>query len=155
MRGIPLFGTEKCTQLGYLVQDIEKTVEDYAKFLGVPVPPITCTGEYEEAHTEYLGKPTKARCKQAFFDYEDLQLELIEPDEEPSVWRQALDENGDGFHHIAFQIHDMEEKIKLGESMGMKLLHRGRWNEGHYAYLDASDTLHTIVELLENGDFEI
>ncbi len=155
MKEKPVFGTSKCAQVGILVHNMEKSVQAYAAFLGVDVPAICQTGEYEEARTLYLGRPTRARCRQAFFYYNDLQVELIEPDKEPSVWRQALDEKGEGIHHIAFQIENMEETIRLGESLGMKLLQRGRWNGGHYAYLDASSTLHCVVELLENGDFDL
>lgn len=155
MKSNPIFGTEQCTQLGILVHDIEKSSQAYAQLLGVPVPPVQMTGPYEEARTHYLGQPTRARCKQAFFYYGDLQVELIEPDFEPSVWRQALDENGEGLHHVAFQVQDMEEQIRRGEAMGMKLLQRGRWDTGHYAYLDATESLHVIIELLENGRFEI
>ena len=119
----PLFETAKCTQLGILVHDIEKSSQAYAAFLGVPVPPVQMTGVYEDAHTTYLGQPTKARCKQAFFYYGDLEVELLEPDHEPSVWRQALDENGEGLHHVAFRVQGMDEMIRRGESQGMKLLH--------------------------------
>ena len=76
----PLFETAKCTQLGILVHDIEKSSQAYAAFLGVPVPPVQVTGVYEDTHTIYLGQPTKARCKQAFFYYGDLEVELLEPD---------------------------------------------------------------------------
>lgn len=126
MKEKPVFGTSKCAQVGILVHNMEKSVQAYAAFLGVDVPAICQTGEYEEARTLYLGRPTRARCRQAFFYYNDLQVELIEPDKEPSVWRQALDEKGEGIHHIAFQIENMEETIRLGESLGMKLLQRGR-----------------------------
>ena len=119
------------------------------------MPPVQMTGVYEDAHTTYLGQPTKARCKQAFFYYGDLEVELLEPDHEPSVWRQALDENGEGLHHVAFRVQGMDEMIRRGESQGMKLLQRGRWATGHYAYLDATESLHVIIELLENGQFEV
>ena len=155
MKENPLFETAKCTQLGILVHDIEKSSQAYAAFLGVPVPPVQMTGVYEDAHTTYLGQPTKARCKQAFFYYGDLEVELLEPDHEPSVWRQALDENGEGLHHVAFRVQGMDEMIRRGESQGMKLLQRGRWATGHFAYLDATEFLHVIIELLENGQFEV
>lgn len=53
-----------------------------------------------------------------------LEVELLEPDHEPSVWRQALEQNGEGLHHVAFHIEGMEEMIRRGESQGMKLLQR-------------------------------
>lgn len=80
----PLFETAKCTQLGILVHDIEKSSQAYAAFLGVPVPPVQMTGVYEDAHTTYLGQPTKARCKQAFFYYGDLEVELLDPTTSPA-----------------------------------------------------------------------
>ena len=72
-----------------------------------------------------------------------------------SVWRESWDENGEGLHHVAFRVQGMDEMIRRGESQGMKLLQRGRWATGHYAYLDATESLHVIIELLENGQFEV
>ncbi|GFR39044.1 hypothetical protein PRECH8_23400 [Insulibacter thermoxylanivorax] len=59
----------------------------------------------------YNGEVTAARAKLAFFDMGSLQLELIEPDEHPSTWREHLDQHGEGVHHIAFQIQGVQEKL--------------------------------------------
>ena len=56
---------------------------------------------------------------------------------------------------MAFRVQGMDEMIRRGEGQGMKLLQRGRWATGHYAYLDATESLHVIIELLENGQFEV
>lgn len=146
----PIFGTNLCTQIGILVHDIEKAAQDYADFFGVPKPPIGITGEYNNAKTEYLGQPTLARTKQAFFDIgPNIQIELLEPDHEPSTWRRDLDQNGEGVHHIAFNIEGMQKNIEIGVKSGMKLLQKGQWDTGRYAYLDAVDTLKLTLELLE------
>ena len=89
--------------------DIEKTNEKYAAFFSVEKPPITQTGTYEQAHTEPEGKPARARCGQSFSNIEpNIDIELIEPDQEPSVWREGPDKNGEGIHHIAFSVKDMD-----------------------------------------------
>ena len=49
MKEKPVFGTSKCAQVGILVHNMEKSVQAYAAFLGVDVPAICQTGEYEEA----------------------------------------------------------------------------------------------------------
>ncbi len=147
----PILGTKVVTQIGILVHDIDKTSAEYAKFLGVDVPQWTETDIEEKAQTKYMGQPSKARAKLAFFDIgENLSLELIQPDHNPSTWRHDLDKNGEGFHHIAFVIKGMQEKITLLEKNGMQLLQTGEYEGGRYAYMDANDSLKLVLELLEN-----
>lgn len=144
-------GTEIVTQIGILVNDIEATAQAYADFLGVPKPPIGMTGPCEEAHTQYLGEPTTARTKQAFFDIgPNIQIELLEPDRAPSTWRHDLDAKGEGVHHIAFNIKGMKEKIQFCVDKGLPLLQTGEWATGRYAYLDATKPLKVLIELLEH-----
>jgi 4-hydroxyphenylpyruvate dioxygenase-like putative hemolysin len=77
-------------------------------------------------------------------------LELIEPNDEPSTWRDDLNKNGEGIHHIAFNIKGMKEIIGKLERNGMPLIQKGEYKGGRYAYIDANDTLKTVLELLEN-----
>ena len=143
-------GTDIVTQIGILVNDIEAAAQAYADFLGVPKPPIGITGPYEEAHTQYLGQPTAARAKQAFFTIgPNIQIELLQPDQSPSTWRHDLDAKGEGVHHIAFNITGMKEKIQLLQDKGLPLLQTGEWATGRYAYVDATQPLKVLIELLE------
>ncbi|HHT07895.1 MAG: VOC family protein [Christensenellales bacterium] len=147
----PILGTNVVTQIGILVHDIDKTSAEYAKFLGVDVPQWTETDIEEKAQTKYMGQPSQARAKLAFFDIgENLNLELIQPDHNPSTWRHDLDKNGEGFHHIAFVIKGMKEKIAVLKANGMQLLQTGEYEGGRYAYMDANDSLKLVMELLEN-----
>lgn len=147
----PILGTNVVTQIGILVHDIDKTSAEYAKFLGVDVPQWTETDIEEKAKTKYMGQPSQARAKLAFFDIgENLSLELIQPDHNPSTWRHDLDKNGEGFHHIAFVIKGMKEKIAVLKANGMQLLQTGEYEGGRYAYMDANDSLKLVLELLEN-----
>jgi Glyoxalase/Bleomycin resistance protein/Dioxygenase superfamily len=77
-------------------------------------------------------------------------LELIEPDENPSTWRESLDKNGEGPHHIAFVVEGMKEKIDALEGRKMSLLQKGEYTGGRYAYVDTLKDLKVIIELLEN-----
>lgn len=145
-----ILGTNIVTQVAFVVHDIEKTSQAYADFLGVEKPEIKITGPYEITGAVYRGQPTKTRAKLAFFKVgENLNIELIEPDHEPSTWREVLDKDGEGFHHIAFVIDGTDEKIAVLEKNGIPLLQRGRSAKGSYAYLDAEKELKTVIELLE------
>ena len=115
--------------------------------------PIGMTGPYEESNAQYLGNPTPARTKQAFFTIgPNIEIELLEPDHEPSTWRHDLDTKGEGVHHIAFNIKGMKEKIQLCVDKGLPLLQTGEWATGRYAYLDATKPLKVLIELLEHDD---
>ena len=139
------------TQIAILVHDIEKSCEEFAAFLGVETPGHIVTGPIEQTKGEYLGKPSDARAKLAFIHVGgNLTIELIEPDEKPSVWRDCLNKNGEGVHHIAFVIKGMKEHIVRMEANGYPLLQKGEYEGGRYAYIDTTRTLKTLVELLEN-----
>lgn len=138
------------TQIGIIVRDIEKTAREYADLFGMAMPAITVTAPVQQSQTEYRGKSTEARAKLAFFNMGSVQLELIQPDEEPSTWREFLDTHGEGVHHIAFQIKGMKETVAKLEAQGMPLVQKGEYTGGRYAYIDALDKLKVIIELLEN-----
>lgn len=145
-----LLGNRVITQIGLVVHDIEKTSRAYAHFFGVDKPDWFWTDAPEIARTEVEGEPSAARAKLAFFDMGSLQLELIEPDEDRSTWRESLDRDGEGFHHIAFVVEGMQDKIGLLERNGHKLLQKGEYTGGRYAYMDTSAELKLLIELLEN-----
>ena len=150
--GNPILGTDLLCQVGILVNDIEKSKKDWAQFLGVEPPEAQLTGDIKEAETKYMGQPSEARCKLAFFHVgPNVDIELIEPDKNPaSTWRHDLDKNGEGFHHIAFVVKGMKEKIEICGKQGFKLLQTGEYTGGRYAYIDANEKLKLVLELLEN-----
>jgi catechol 2,3-dioxygenase-like lactoylglutathione lyase family enzyme len=150
--GNPILGTEILCQVGILTHDIEKTSRDWAAFLGVEPPEVQITGDAREAQTKYLGAPSEARAKLAFFHAgPNVDIELIEPDKNPaSIWRRDLDANGEGFHHIAFVVKGMKEKIEACGKQGFELLQTGEYAGGRYAYIDANEKLKLALELLEN-----
>ena len=144
-----VLGNKVITQIGILVNDIDTVSQAYADFFGVEKPQARLTDAVETAQTEFNGQRSEARAKLAFFDMGSLQLELIEPDQHPSTWRNYLNEHGEGPHHIAFVIEGMKEKIELLGSKGFPLQQKGEFTGGRYAYIDTFPALKVLVELLE------
>jgi methylmalonyl-CoA/ethylmalonyl-CoA epimerase len=145
-----LFGQGTVVQVGVIVRDIEKAAAAYADFLGVAVPKWFWTDTEDIAHTQFKGKLTPARAKLAFIELKNITLEIIEPDQNPSTWREFLDTKGEGIHHIAFEIKRMDEKVALLGKKGMPLLQKGDYEGGRYAYIDGTAKLGLTLELLEN-----
>jgi hypothetical protein len=144
-----ILGSEVIVQIGIVVKDIEKSAKEFSEIFNVPIPEIIITDEYEKAHTEYKGKPTNARAKLAFFNFKNIDIELIEPDNNPSTWREFLDAEGEGVHHIAVFVKGMDEKIEILKNFGMNVIQRGDFTGGRYAYIDSTSKLKIILELLE------
>jgi methylmalonyl-CoA/ethylmalonyl-CoA epimerase len=146
----PVLGNNIVTQIGILVHDIEATSQAWADFFGIDKPQAIITDTVDIAQTELRGGSTEARAKLAFISAGQLQIELIEPDHNPSTWREYLDEHGEGPHHIAFVIDGMKEKILSLQGKGMPLIQKGEYTGGRYAYIDTFPQLKVLVELLEN-----
>ncbi len=145
----------KLAQIGFIVRDIEKTKIEFAKFFDVEVPPTVNSGEFEVTKVEYMGEPAPhSKCKMTFFYFDNVQMELIEPNEGPSEWRTHLETHGEGLHHLAFNVKGMQLHIKNCEDFGMSLLQKGEYRQGNgrYCFLDARDQLKMIVELLERDE---
>ena len=144
----------KIIQIGILVRDIEAATKAWAAFLGRPVPVPALTDGYDVTHAVYRGKPCHGRIYQTAFQLDNLELELIAPadDETPSYWKECLDRDGEGLHHIAFAADDMDASMHKIGALGYEAAQSGVWKDepenGRYAFMDTRDALKCTVELL-------
>ena len=145
----PRFDDKVVFQVAFVTSDIDRTSDWCCRFFDLPPPRIVQTAERSAAQTEYLGEPSDARARLAFFEFGNVTLELIEPNDKPSCWREFLDRNGPGFHHFAFKIRGMKEKVAAFGRDGFPLLQRGEFEGGRYAYIDTEPQLGALIELLE------
>ncbi len=145
-------GTNVVTQVAVLVNDIEKAKKRISEVFGLPEPPLIVTPGYEITETTYKGLPCEATAKLAFFNFGQAQLELIEPDQTPSVWRDYLNEHGECSHHIAFGVRDSEAAATYFAKHDIAVSQQGLYGDrsGMYTYLDSGSKLGALVEILES-----
>lgn len=137
------------SQIAIVVRDVEAAAKAWADILGVETPKAILTDPQEKSHTLYRGAPTQARAKLAFFKLGSVTLELIEPVGGPSTWQEFLDRHGEGVHHFGFVVKDMDGELKNLEAKGAHTVQRGDFPGGRYAYVDATEHLKAILELLQ------
>jgi methylmalonyl-CoA/ethylmalonyl-CoA epimerase len=140
--------TNVAIQVALVVHDVEKTSQAFADLLGVDVPQWRITDTVDKTQAQYKGEPMNARAKLAFFDLGSLSLELIEPVGGPSVWQDFLDAHGQGVHHLAFKVADMDAEVEMLKGKGMPAVQRGNFTGGCYSYIDSTDSLGVMLELL-------
>ena len=148
-----LLPNTKMAHIGIVVKDIETALYNWMHLLGEDKRPnIILAAGHEANPTRYRGKPSTAKAKLAFLNLENIQVELIEPvGEEPSHWREFLETEGEGVHHVAFWVDGIGEvHLKNFEDAGLVPAQTGGWDGGEYAYMDSLESLGVVVELLEN-----
>ena len=148
----PALKPETLCQVGFVVHDIEATAKKYSEAFGLPLPKITVTAGFDKTRTMLNGKPTEATAKQAFFQTGQVVIELLQPDEKPSVWREHLDKHGQGVHHIAFGVADTKASEAALAEHGLKVEQQGLYSDGSgmYTYLESAAQLGVVIELLES-----
>jgi hypothetical protein len=106
----PTLGNNIVIQVGNHCARHRNKARAWSEILGLPLPNIVITDTMDKTQAEYNSEPTPARAKLAFFHMGQLDVELIEPIDGPSTWKDQLDQHGDSLHHIAFEIEGMQGK---------------------------------------------
>jgi methylmalonyl-CoA/ethylmalonyl-CoA epimerase len=148
-----LLSSRTALHVGIVVEDIDVAITHWTALLELSEKPSVIMAEgHESKPTHFKGHPTNARAKLAFFQLENIQIELIEPiGDEASDWHEFLTTKGAGVHHLAFKVRGLSstETPKL-KSAGYDLKQVGGWDGGEYLYLDSAAKLGVTLELLES-----
>ena len=141
------------TRIGFVVNDIEQSAKSWAELLEMDVPEIMLSAPLDEAHTIYKEKSTDAQAKLAIFQLENITIELIEPIGDDSTWKEALDEKGEGIHHICYEVDDIVAEVASAKAKGLEVLGEIRPGaEGKTAFLHPRDTHGVLVEFVQKED---
>ena len=82
------------TQIGILTEDIQTAKTAWEKFLGLPSQQISQSDGYAQTHAVYRGEPLEGRIYQVCFNFENIELELIQPvGDVPSYWKECLEKD--------------------------------------------------------------
>lgn len=98
---------KKIDHLGIAVENLEKTIIFYEEILGL-----------EKTGIETV---TEQGVKIAFLTIGESKLELLEPLSEDSPVAKHI-ERGQGLHHLAIQVKDIEAKVEQMREKGIKFL---------------------------------
>ncbi|HML46465.1 MAG TPA: VOC family protein [Clostridia bacterium] len=108
---IPLDGF---IQIAICVPDVEKALDAWCDLLGIQERPgireTSCEPkpalDYRGTTPCYAQKMAVIPCRERGF-----VLELMEVDENPSTFREFMNEHGVGVHHIGFQVGDKRDEV--------------------------------------------
>ncbi|MFD2329071.1 VOC family protein [Cohnella sp. GCM10020058] len=129
-------------QIAIVVSDIQKATETWARLFNIPVPEIRYQPPAPNPDLTYRGKPAEYGLKLANIEVGPFVIELHEPDERDSTFREFLDKHGNGVHHLGFQVGEKRDAI-VGEleEMGYAMRTIGYYPGSSWTIVDAEDDL--------------
>jgi methylmalonyl-CoA/ethylmalonyl-CoA epimerase len=126
----------KVEHIGIAVRELSKSVALFEKLLN------TSCYKTEQVESEQVST--------AFFKTGDTKIELLESSSAEGVIARFIDKKGEGIHHIAFEVTDIEAEMKRLVSEGFVLLNeqpkRGADNK-LVCFLHPKNTNGVLVEL--------
>ena len=128
----------KIEHIGIAVSDMEQAVKTYEQLLQTPC--------YKKEQVASEGVET------AFFQLADSKIELLEAMNEDSPIAKFILKKGEGIHHIAFEVEDIEAEMKRLSALGFQVLNeqpkRGADNE-LVCFLHPKSAHGVLVELCQ------
>ncbi len=100
----------KLEHIGIAVKNLEESNKLFELLLGKPHYKI------EEVVSE--------KVKTSFFKTGSPKIELLEAGSEESAIAKFIEKRGEGIHHLAFEVKDIEEEMKRLEGEGFRILNK-------------------------------
>lgn len=129
---------KKIEHLGIAVEDINESLKVYEDLLG--------TSCYKEEIVESEGVKT------AFLHVGESKIELLQATNSTSAIAKFLEKGRKGFHHVAFEVDDIDKELERLASLNFILIHQtpkdGADNK-RIAFLHPKSTEGLLVELCQ------
>jgi len=128
----------KIEHIGIAVKDINESNELFEALFDQP--------NYKMETVESEGVLT------SFFQIGESKIELLQATNENSAIAKFIDKKGEGMHHIAFEVKDIDAEIKRLVDKGFRMIHEmpklGADNK-RIAFLHPKSTNGVLVELCQ------
>lgn len=125
--------------IGIAVNNLEESIKYYEEVLG-----LTCYAIEEVADQ---------RVKTAFFMIGQTKIELLESTDPEGPIGKFIEKKGQGMHHMAFAVKNIEGALAEAEEKGVQLIDKAprKGAEGlSIAFLHPKSTVGVLTELCEN-----
>ena len=131
---------KKIEHLGIAVKSLDEAIPLYERLLQT-----TC---YKTESVSSEGVNT------AFFQIGEAKIELLEASNQNSPIAKFLSKRGEGFHHVAFEVDDIEEELARLQKLDFILLHlspkEGADNK-RIAFMHPKSTMGMLIELCQDN----
>ena len=133
--------------IAVVVRDMDKAIKHYTE---IGLCPEGAFRTFDvSAQATYKGHLIPLEMRISLARMGDAQLELIEAREGDNPYWDFLKEKGEGMHHLAFTVDDLDTEVAGAAERGVGILLSGSTGRGGFAYLDSAATGGTYIELMQ------
>ena len=138
-------------QIGIVVRSAEEAARHYARLIGVTDWNINYvdTDNGRGRNFRIDGNEVSVKAKIAWTNIGNIELELIEPQDETSLYADYLRSHGPGVHHLMFGTNDCDRTAERLRGCGIKRILSGELQATRFHLFDTCDLLGTISEIAE------
>ena len=135
-------------QIGIVVPSVDAAVENFATLLGITDWNINYvdTDHGKGRNFRVDGKEVAVKAKIAWAQVGEIELELIEPQDDSSVYAEYQRSNGPGVHHLMFGTNDYQHSVEKMHRHGVKSFATGELQATEFRLFDTRQMLGTICE---------
>lgn len=143
-------------QIGIVVRDLDRTVARYESMLGWKGWNFNAvdTRAGKGRRFTFGGAPIEARARIAWMKLGAIEIELIEPQDEGSIYAEFLRDRGPGLHHAMLATQDYRASLADFEQEGYAVVASGELLQTRFALIDTLEDLGMLIELAEGGALE-
>lgn len=142
-----LFG--RILQIGIVVADVNETIDGFRQLLNVDGWNISCvdttTGKGSNFHKN--GSPVETKAKIAWVNFGNIELELIEPQDQISLYAEFLKDHGPGIHHVMLGAKDYENCVGHMNGHNVPAMGGGELQDTKFQMFDTRELLGFICEI--------
>ncbi len=134
-----------------VVKDMDAAIK-YFEAMGMgPFPPFLGGPGMSFTGKTVRGKPEDydMDLRLAKGDTGGMGFELIQPLKGRSIYNEFLEKKGEGIHHLAFMVDDIDTEIAEMEKKGFKVIQTGAMPNTRWAYFDTDKLGGMIIELCQ------
>ena len=137
-------------QVALVVRDLDAALEAYTNRLGIGPWRVSLFAPPRLTDMRIRGEPIAYSMKLAVAWTGSTMWELIEPVHGPSIYKEFLDEHGEGVHHVLVQHEGLDFDAALARftERGFPPLMEGRMGEIRFAYVESDGPLKTTLEIV-------
>jgi methylmalonyl-CoA/ethylmalonyl-CoA epimerase len=143
-------------QIGVVVNDLQEAMERYWNVFGIGPWQIYTFAPPFVKETILRGKPVPYTMRLALAQVGNIEWELIQPLEGPSVYKEFLKQKGGGLHHVACDVGDYDQAVSALKKHGIGIAMSGTTPVDTFAQMDTEKKLFAGFEIYKRtADFEL
>ncbi len=148
---VPKLKISEISQIGIVVRDLRKAVDNYWMTFGIGPWQVVKMEPPILREVTLRGKPVGTSMLAAVAQSGNIQLELIQPLDGPSIWKEFLEGRGEGLHHVQPLVQDPKVVLAALREMGVNVLMSGKIGDNVFHYMDTEPLLGIICEVIDTG----